>query len=242
MLEIALCDDDKYELDRLNTTILKYCKEKSIKANIYKYSTGENLLHSAKRFQIIFLDIKMGQIDGIEAAKIIRANDKLVKIIYVTNFSNYQTDAFTVRAFGYVTKPITYEMISKQLDDVMAYSRLEKDKITFTFDTNIGIKTLNIDDIFYFEYCNHKIEIVTIKRTYKITDSITNIINNFKSYGFSMPHKSYVVNLRYVSSIKGYDVQLTSGDLIPISQKRAVEFKADFHSYLKSNFNMLMRG
>lgn len=242
MLEIAICDDDKYELDQLNNMIAKYCNEKNIKIFTSIYEKGEELLHSTKKFHIIFLDIQMDQINGIEVAKIIRSKDKNVKIIYVTNFSNYQTDAFSVRAFGYVTKPFTYETICKQLDDAIEYTKMEKDKINFTFDTNLGIKTLNLEDIYYFESCDHKIEIVAKDRTYKINDSITNIIHNFKRYGFSMPHKSFVVNLYYVSSIKGYDVSLTSGDLIPISQKRAVEFKADFHSYLKSNFNMLLKG
>ena len=241
MLEIAVCDDEEYELNQLNSMILKYCKEKNIKVFVSMYTRGEELLHSTKSFQIIFLDIKMGQMDGIKTAKLIRSNDKNVKIIYVTNFSNYQTDAFTVRAFGYVKKPFTYETICKQLDDVMEYSAQEKKKITFTFDTELGIKTLNIDDIYYFESYNHKIKIVSKDRALEISDSINNILINLKSYGFAMPHKSFVINLLYVSSIKGYDVTLTCGDIIPISQKRAVEFKAEFHSYLKNNFNILMK-
>jgi DNA-binding LytR/AlgR family response regulator len=241
MLEIALCDDDEYVLDQLNTMIFKYCKEKAIQVLTSLFSNGEDLIRSSKIFHVVFLDIQMGQIDGIEIAKLIRENDKHVKIIYVTNFSNYQSDAFSVRAFGYVIKPFTYEIISKQLDDVMEYTELEKNKTTFTFDTNLGVKTLNIDDIYYFESYNHKIKIVTTGRTLEVSDSINNVLNNFKSYGFSMPHKSFIINLLYVSSIKGYDVVLTDGDLIPISQKRAVEFKSEFHSYLKNNFNMLKK-
>jgi len=240
MLEIALCDDDKYVLDQLNTMILKYCKGKNLKAITHTYTKGEDLLHSSEKFHIIFLDIQMGQIDGIEAAKIIRKKDKHVKIIYVTNFPNYQNDAFSVRAFGYIIKPIAYETICHQLDDAIEYIESEKDKITFTFDTDVGIKTLNVEDIYYFESYAHKIEIVSKERTYKVSDNITNILNNFKSYGFTMPHKSFVINLIYVSSIKGYNVILTSGDLIPISQKRAVEFKAEFHSFLKKNFNQIL--
>ena len=183
----------------------------------------------------------MDNMDGIEVAKMIRADDKRVKIIYVTNFSNYQTDAFSVRAFGYVTKPITYEILHKQLDDVIEYSQLEENRAAFTFDTDLGIKTLNIDDIYYFESYNHKIKVVTKGRSLEISDSINNVLNNFKSYGFSMPHKSFVINLLYVSSIKGYDITLTDGDIIPISQKRAVGFKSEFHSFLKNNFNLLIK-
>ena len=239
MLEIAVCDDDKTEIELLENMIRRYCEEKRVQSIITSYLNGNDLLSSPKKFHIIFLDIQMENLDGIQAAMELRKCDKHVKIIYVTNYSNYQVDAFTVRAFGYVVKPITYEIICKQLDDFMEYSQAGESIFTFTFDTNIGMKTIDSKDIFYFESCNHKIEIVTKERTYKITDSISNILNNFKPYGFSMPHKSFVINFQYVSSIKGYDVLLTSGDHIPISQKRAVQFKEEFHAYLKKNFNLL---
>jgi Response regulator of the LytR/AlgR family len=241
MLQIALCDDEKFELDTLKSMINQYGKENSIEILIDTYSKGNDLLSSQKQYHIIFLDIEMGDSNGIDTAKLLRVNDKHVKLIYVTNYSNYQVDAFTVRAFGYVVKPITYEVIRKQLDDVIEYSKSEENINNFTFDTNLGIKTINSNDIYYFESCNHKIEIVTKERTYKISDSIANILNNYKPYGFSMPHKSFVINLKYVSSIKGYDILLTSGDLIPISQKRAVEFKTEFHSFLRNNFNLLIK-
>jgi DNA-binding LytR/AlgR family response regulator len=241
MLEIALCDDNEYELDLLNAMVLKYSKEKNIILLTSTYKKGEELINSSKKFHVIFLDIKMDQIDGIEIAKMIRESDKHVKIIYVTNYSNYQNDAFSVRAFGYVIKPISYNTICKQLDDIIEYSQQEYNKTTFTFNTDSGVKTLNVEDIYYFESCNHKIEIVSKNRTFKVSDSINNILNNFKSYGFSMPHKSFVINLLYVSSIKGYDIILTTGDLIPMSQKRAVEFKTEFYSFLKSNFKMITR-
>lgn len=239
MLKIALCDDEKFELDVLRTMINRYSKEKNIEVLIDDYMHAESLLQFPQKYHIVFLDIEMGNSNGIAIAKIIRERDKHVKIIYVTNYSNYQVDAFTVRAFGYVVKPITYEIICKQLDDAIEYSKSEGNVFAFTFDTNVGIKTIDSKDIFYFESCNHKIEIITKERTYKISDSINNILDTFKPYGYSMPHKSFVINLMYVSSIKGYDILLTSGDLIPISQKRAVQFKAEFHTFLRKNFNLI---
>jgi DNA-binding LytR/AlgR family response regulator len=241
MLKIALCDDEKCELDSLNDMIQQYSGEKNIKVLVDAYATGEKLLQCAGKYDLIFLDIQMGDASGIDVARTMRESDKHVKIIYVTNFSNYQVDAFSVRAFGYVVKPISYAVLSKQLDDAIEYSQVEANAVTFTFHTNLGIKTINIEDIYFFESSNRKVEIVTKERMYKISDSIMNILDTFKPYGFSMPHKSFVINLMHVSSIKGYDVLLTSGDLIPISQKRAVDFKAEFHHYLKNNFNLLIK-
>lgn len=241
MLRIALCDDEAYELELLSGIILEYARNKNLKITVEPFQNEKELLLCPQNFDVIFLDIQMGDANGIEVAKSIRERDKQVKIIYVTNFSNYQVDAFSVRAFGYVVKPIAYDTIAGQLDDVITYTASEEDAAAFTFNTNAGIKTLNVNDIYYFESSNHKIQIVTKERTYLISDSIPNILNSLRSHGFSMPHKSFVINLLYVSNIKGYDVLLTSGDIIPISQKRAVEFKAEFHTFLRNNFNLLTK-
>ena len=223
----------------LKTMIVRYSRERKSEIIIDAYNNGEQLIKCSKKYHIIFLDIQMDIINGIDLAKSIRKFDKNVKIIYVTNYTNYQVDAFSVRAFGYVVKPYTYEVVCKQLDDAIEYSKSNENTFAFTFETDVGIKTLNANSIFYFESCNHKVEIVTDKRTYKISEKINDIIQTFKPFGFSMPHKSFVINLQYISSIKGYDVVLTNGNLIPISQKRAVQFKEEFHIYLRNNFNLL---
>lgn len=85
MLEIALCDDDKVELDVWQNMIRRYCKENKIQFIISLFHSGYELLHSFKMFHVIFLDIKMDEIDGIQTAKEIRLRDKHVKIVYITN-------------------------------------------------------------------------------------------------------------------------------------------------------------
>ncbi len=242
VLEIALCDDDKAELETIRAMIENHCKKIHLQVIISKFENGCDLLKSPKKFHAIFLDIQMEQLDGIQTAVEIRKKDKHTKIIYVTNFSNYQTDAFTVRAFGYIVKPVSCKQICDQIDDIIAYSYQESQRVTYTFNTNAGIKTIDTKDIYYFESYNHKTKVQCKNIAYIISDSVINIFDKFKPYGFAMPHKSFVINFLHVSSVKGYDIILTNGMKIPISQKRAVEFKSEFHSYLKNNFNLLFRG
>lgn len=242
MLQIALCDDETEELDLLGGMIAEYAHRNGLEATADSFQDGKSLLQSAKKFDVIFLDIQMGEENGIEIAKQIRESNKQVKIIYVTNFSGYQADAFSVRAFGYVEKPVAYDTIAKQLDDVFAYMRTEDTPAEFTFNTSEGFKTLKLADIYYFESSNRKVRVVTRKKTYLIAESLLHIFSNFQPYGFSTPHKSFVINLMHVSSIKGYDILMKDGVRIPISQKRAVKFKAEFHSFLRNNFNLLTKG
>lgn len=241
MLEFAICDDNVTELNKLKNMIIRSCRENNIQATISLFPNGVDLLNGYQKFDAIFLDIKMDQLDGIQTALEIRKQDKHVKIIYVTNYSSFQSDAFTVRAFGYVVKPISYEQIYKQLKDIIEYSSQESALPTYTFNTDKGFKTIKLQDIYYFESYNHKVKIQCKEKVYFISDSIINIFNLFKADGFSMPHKSYIVNLMHVSNIKGYDLELINGMVIPISQKRAVEFKRNFHTYLRNNFNVIIR-
>lgn len=239
MLKIAVCDDEQLDIEHLTSIISKYCAERQISYIIDKYSTGPELLNCCKRYTVIFLDIKMQNLDGINLAQRIRAQDKHVKIIFVTNFENYRSDAFTVRAFGYVVKPYSPDVIFRQLNDVIDYSIQERRESTVTFDTDQGIKTMNADDIYYAEAWSHKIKIHYKENFFIINDTIVHILSAIQIYGFSMPHKSFIVNMNHVSHIIGYDIYLTNGSVIPMSQKRAVQFKKEFHAFLKSNFNTL---
>lgn len=242
MFNIAICDDDQNEILNLKKVITEYFEKINYLYSLNTFRSGDDLLKSIIEYGLIFLDIQMENLNGIEIAKKIRLNDKHVKIIYITNYTNYQADAFSVRAFGYVNKPYTKNTIFKQLNDVLEYSNREDDQIKFTFYTDQGIKTFCIDNIYFFEAYNHKTKIVCNQEIYITDKSIKDIIDLFKCHGFSMPHKSFVINMKYISKIKGYDIFLLNGMTIPISQKRAVEFKSEFHSYLKNNFNQILRG
>lgn len=238
VIKIALCDDQQAERDNLEQLILEYYSVNKAVCAINKFSAGLDLLSCDNKYDVIFLDILLQDINGIELAHKIREKDKHTKIIFITSFSNYQTDAFTVRAFGYIVKPYSFKTISDQLNDVFEYSKQETGEAFYTFDTDIGFKTISLSDIYYFEAWSHKTRLVEENAYLNIDESVNNIYLVLKSQGFAMPHKSFVVNMQKISSIKGYDVYLTNKAVIPMSQKRAVQFKTEFHTYLKSNFNL----
>lgn len=236
MIDIAICDDDKSIIKQIVQYIQEY---QGANCTVSTYSCGEELLSERKKFHIIFLDIDMSGINGIEAAKKIRSYDKNVKIIYVTNFTDYLNLAFEVHAFGYLNKPLKKEKIYSQLNEAIIYSENQEEAEIVEFLTTEGIVRLNPRSIYYFEYTNRKVEIKTIDKTYIIKNKITSIAKDMCKYGFLMPHKSFTVNLFYIKSIKGYDVFMIDGSVIPLSQKKSVEFRENFNIFLENHIKKI---
>lgn len=228
VIRIAVCDDEERVLHSTLNMLKQYNKEKLA---IDCYGSGEELLQSSLQYDIILLDIDMKELNGIETAKRIREKDREVKLIYITNYSDYSMFAFAVHAFAYLLKPLKKEDLFAQLDEALIYG-LPKDDKELEFSAIEGIVRIKTSQILYFEYMERQVLIHTEKRVWHLRQRIADIDSMMREYGFVMPHKSFVVNLYAVRSISGYDIILTDGNSIPLSQKKSTEFRRALNNYL----------
>lgn len=228
MIKIAICDDEPAVGMQIRSYVLSYAPE----CEVDLFESGEALLQIQKNYDILFLDIDMKGINGIETAKQIREYDKYVKIIYVTSYAEYVNYAFAVHAFAYLLKPVTEEAVHQQLKEARSYTTEEKKSETVSFETRNGLERLEVQDVFYFEYLDRKVHVKTLRGTYILNEGITKIAKKMQPYGFEMPHKSFAVNLFHVKSIKGYDIYMMDGSRIPLSQKKSVDFRAKLNRYI----------
>lgn len=228
MKKIAVCDDD--------SLILSIMKEylESVKSyfHIDFFSSGEELLASEKAYDVIFLDIDMKGISGIDTGRKIRTYSKKAKIIYVTAYEDFRDYAFSVHAFGYLIKPVTKEKIMEVLLEALDYAKEETSGPRLRFQTEEGFQELFVKDICYFEYQNRKVRIVTTKAIFHIHEAISALGDRVAEMGFASPHKSFVVNLAHVKAIQGYELVMTNEDRLPLSQKRSPQFRQILTRYL----------
>lgn len=222
MIKVAICDDDNKICKNLHTIVEKYFLTKDRLVWIMEFKSGNRLLVSHVRFDIIFLDIEMPGLNGIETALKLRKWDVNSKIIYVTNYEKYKTSAYKVHAFDYIDKPIDTERVAAVLDDVIYYLDNKTEKQKYAFKTEEGIITLDLDEIFYFEYLARKVVIHGTEGNYIARYKLKELMEKFEQYNFASPHKSFIVNMFYIKSIKGFDIFIENGDKIPLAQKRAV--------------------
>ncbi|MCI9651721.1 MAG: response regulator transcription factor [Lachnospiraceae bacterium] len=228
MIKIAVCDDDEKILGE-TLELLRHYKKLSLTADAY--TSGEALLAAGKKYDILLLDIDMEGPDGIETARRIREVDKEVKLIYVTNYSDYTIFAFGVHAFAYLLKPLKAEELFAQLDEALAYG-LAGPEPELEFLAKEGIVHIVPSRILCFEYLSRQVLMYTEERVWHLKRQITELAREMEGYGFAMPHKSFVVNLYAVQRIHGYEITLTDGMIIPLSQKKSAGFRRALNEYL----------
>lgn len=239
MIKIALCDDEEFIRKRMNSIVKEYFEERKRPVWIAVFKSGLDLLKCHIRFDIIFIDVEMPELDGIETAAQLRNWDVNSKIIYVTNHGNYKGKALKVHAFDYIEKPICEKAIFNVLEEGIRYFEHAAEKQKYAFKTNEGIVTLELDDIYSFEYLSRKVIINSSKGKYEATYSLKQLLEKLHQYNFASPHKSFIVNMLHVKSIKGFEIIMENGECIPLAQKRAVEFKATFNDFLQSTFDRI---
>lgn len=236
MIQIAICDDETTVLSRTKKIIEGF----PVPMSIACYSCGEALLEGlltlrerGERFQVVLLDIDMPGLNGLQTAERIRAVDKQVKLIYITNHSDYSLFAFSVHAFAYLLKPVSKEMLFQQLDEALAYGHNALEMLR-PYQTEQGTIRLPLYDICYFEYQSRHVIMHTASGLYTLRSTIGSVAQDHQNLGFAMPHKSFVVNLYAVRAIKGLEVLLTDGSTVPLSQKQAQGFKQALNLYLSA--------
>jgi two-component system LytT family response regulator len=236
MINIAICDDDNEMIQALKSAISSYSTSHAIEFEVHHFQSGEKLLESKLDFDLVFLDIEMGGIDGIKTAQLFRQIDRRARIVYVTNHSEFALESYAVHPFDFVVKPFVQERIFSVLDDLTRYLSENSEK-----DTVIQLKgedgplLLSLRNIYVFEYTgNRRITVYTQSEKYQIKGSLSDIFNLINSESFVSPHKSFIVNMEHIDKLNNFTLYTTNGIEVPVAQKKLKEFHNEFSRFIKN--------
>lgn len=246
MLTIAICDNNKKDSLKIETIVKNYMNTKFIPFRIYIFKSGEELLEFHDKLDLIFLDIAMEGINGIQTGKKLREINRNSKIVYTTNYKQYCIQAVNnVHAFAYLDKPVAKNKAEQQLDEVIRYIKEENEKIDIVkFETieitkegkiENKIKSFEVKDIYYFEYFNRKIKIKLENEEYFFVDKMKYLAAKMKEHNFETCHQCFLVNLMHVKKIKGYEVFLDNNEKLPVSQKKSADFRKKLNKFIQSS-------
>lgn len=232
-MRIAICDDEKNIRELIGNKVEKQYPE----TEIVFFSSGEELLLSDMHIDILFLDIQMPGRDGMETARELRQRDNDVIIIFVTAVEEYVFQAFDVRAFNYIVKPIDdakfTDVLQRAVDELGSmnkYVREPEDK--YVMISNCGVHTkVILDEIVYAEVFNRKVVI------HKMNDEIEyygkmSDLEALAGESFFRPHRAYLINFKYVEKYDAATIYLEKGTVL-MAKLKFPEFVKKYMKYIQ---------
>lgn len=231
MIRIAIVEDEKNSSDLLVNYLEKYSNDKNIRFDVKTFFSCNQILNNYNNnFDIIFMDIELPDGNGLETIRKIREVDKNVIVVFVTNMAQYAVKGYEVRAFDFIVKPVTSYNFYIKLDNILNLFEQKKDDEIWISNKD-GKMRLNISSIYYIEVIQHMCIYHTKEGNFKATGSLNNIEKTLSKYNFSLCNRCYLVNLRYVTSVKKGFVLINNEELI-ISRAKQASFMKDLNDFL----------
>jgi len=237
MISIALCDDETKYLDFYETKINEIANKHHLLVDIIRFKNGESLLFyledNPNKFEIIYLDILIGGMTGIETAMRIRKFNEFAKIIFLTSTESFVYNAFEAKASNYLIKSFHDDKFETVfLSTVNSLNRfLSKEVIRFKSQQEEI--AFNLSDITHFESFKRLVIVNTSnKEVHEFYYKLSDLIVGLQDKGFILTHRSYLVNLAYIKTISTNELTLKNNVIIPISRKLLKSVKQSFIEYL----------
>lgn len=219
-MRIGLCDDNQVQLNYIQTLIFSWMNLKNIQCHISTYISAEEFIFEhpdTYPFDLLILDIQMGNMNGMELAKNIRATDPNIMIIFLTGLEEYVYEGYEVGALRYLLKPVNEQQLMVLLDESLHKVKRNIHK-WYIFTYNGDTMKLNHNDIVYIEARGHYVDLVTTGSHYEIKRNISQLFKDLGESDFFCCHRSYIVNLNHVEKINKSDCVLSTGVSIPVSR------------------------
>lgn len=217
-IHIAICDDEKTEIDYLTLLLQKWTKQSKITACISTFNSAESFLFSYpdnKDYDIILLDIQMDKMNGVELAKKLRENNATIQIIFITGFPDFMAEGYEVSALHYLIKPIKEDKLIKTLNKAVEKLNCLEKPLFLTIDGETH--RIPLPEIRYIEAQGHYILIKSTVYEYKVKLNLSEIQKSLNN-SFFRCQRSFIVNLAYIKKITRTAIVMDDMTEIPISR------------------------
>lgn len=223
MLSIAVCDDDLLFCTRLSEKIRRMLEQLGRDCQIRQFQSGTELLGAVEQFDIIFLDILMADLNGMETAKRFRERSYDKLLIFISSSPDHVWDSYEVEAFWYLVKPVSCRKLEQVLRRAIAKAEEGPQEYLIIQKERRPIK-LFLKDILYFEIRGRVMELHGTEGVLPYYGQIGELEKQLSGKGFFRCHKSFLVNLKFVDTYSYQEVLLENGERLPIARRRYESF------------------
>lgn len=232
MITIAICDDEKQTADQIRKLVNGFFREKSMETSIACFSSGEDLLKYDKSIDILFLDIQMKGMDGMETARKLRSRQFKGFLIFITILREMVFQSCEVQAYDYLVKPVEERQFARTMERLLVSMNNaggEKLLVQKGYERSI----ISFADIVFAEIIDRKVYLhLASSEVVDFYDRIENLEERLDSRFFRC-HRSYLINMQYLKSYKNGVAYMENGKEIPISRLRSKDFSEVILQYMK---------
>ncbi len=236
--QIAIVDDESTSREYVASLVSEWGMLHSHSIHITPFPSAEAFLFDYTGnniFDILLLDIEMGEMNGVELAKAVRQeekNGKRTEIVFITGYPDFISEGYDVAALHYLMKPVNGEKLFRVLDRAAENSKVTAKKLIFHTDGED--RAVYADSIFYAEMFSHTVRIVTEDGDFETRMKLSEL-EIILGEDFIKAHRSYIVGLRHISSLTKTELTLDSGKTIPISRSEQQKVHTAFVRYFKGD-------
>lgn len=228
-MHIAVVDDETVICEQIKNLIQKARPD----SRITVYTSGQSFLAAGKPFDLVYLDIQMEGMTGMEAAREFRKVQPDAVLIFVTGAKGYALEAFDVSAFHYLLKPLEETKFIQVLEQAGAEAERRRSARKERIFLRARNKTVAQSDILYIESRGKKVDIHTLKETFTIYGSMNELEARLGG-SFYRCHRGYLVNMAYITEYGPDRIKLTGGDEVYLTRKKHGEFVKAYMWYLQN--------
>lgn len=235
MIHIAICDDEKEFITHLTELLERYAGETGEEMKVSVYYDGLELIEKYDTtIDLIFLDIQMRLVDGLRTAERIRQMDEKVGLIFLTTLIQYGLEGYQYHADNYIIKPMKYVRLKAEMDGWLKKHRKD-DSPYIVIANDTGKYKVFLKSLRYVETFNRNLLFHAEGENLICYKSMKEMERELAERGFVRCHTSYLVNLYYVKGVKKLEMELITGEMLPVSQpkrkevmERLAEYWGDF--------------
>lgn len=233
MIHIAICDDEKPMSDQIRAMASAFFRGKNTEAAILQFSCGEELLNYGGGIDILFLDIRMKGLDGLETARKLRAEGFRGFLIFITVLKDTVFQSFEVQAYDYLVKPLEEEGFKRTMERLYA-SMQNAGEDSLLVQKGHESRIVPLDDIVFCEIIDRKIYLNLASS--EVIDYYGRIekLEEKLAGRFYRCHRSFLINLKYLKSYKNGTAYMEGGKEVPVSRLRGKEFSGVVLQYMKN--------
>ena len=223
MIHIAICDDEKYMSDHIRSFVSDFFHKKNREISLRMFSSGEDLLSYNGQIDILFLDIQMKDMDGMETARRLRADQFRGFLVFITVLKEMVFRSFEVQAYDYLVKPVDDKQFEKTMERLYASMQNASEESLLVQKGYEG-RIIAKDEIIFCEIIDRKIYLNLISGEvvdyYERIEKLETKLDN----RFYRCHRSYIINLKHLKGYKNGTAYMDNGKEIPVSRLRSKEF------------------